>query len=55
MEKTNVLKKLFNDGELPTVNVEISLSRDTIVDLAAAAVIVAIVIALLQKYILQKL
>ncbi|MBC8051876.1 MAG: hypothetical protein H7Y13_02310 [Sphingobacteriaceae bacterium] len=51
----NVLTKFFNDGELPKVNVEIGLSRETIQDLAAAAVIVAIIIALLQKYILSKL
>ena len=55
MADTNVLKKFFNEGELPKVNVEIGLSKETIIDLAAAAIIAAIVISLLQKYILSRL
>ncbi|ADY51443.1 hypothetical protein Pedsa_0871 [Pseudopedobacter saltans DSM 12145] len=55
MEPPNVLKTLFNDGELPKVNVEIGLTKETIIDLAFAAIIVAVLLAFLNKYILSKI
>ena len=51
----NILSNLVNKGELPTVQVEVGLSRETIIDAAAAAVMTAIVVVLLNKFLLQKL
>ena len=51
----SVLTDLIKKGELPKVNVDVRLSKESMVDLAATAIIAAIVIVLLNKLIFSRL
>lgn len=51
----SVISDLLNKGELPKVNVDVRISKQSMVDLAATAVIAAMVIVLLNKLIFSKL
>ncbi|WP_169303362.1 hypothetical protein [Pedobacter cryophilus] len=51
----NIFQKLIQEGELPQVNVEIGLTRETLTDIAITALIVSILITLLNKFLLSKL
>jgi hypothetical protein len=54
-EKKNVLRTFYEDGTLPNVPIEITLSKETMIDIAATAIIVAVILTLLNKFILGKL
>jgi hypothetical protein len=42
-------------GELPEVKMNVSLDRETLTDIAVTAVIVAILVTLLNKFLLSKI
>lgn len=42
-------------GELPTAKVDISLDKETLIDVAVTALIVAIAFTLLNKFLLSKI
>ena len=54
MAETIALKNLIQKGQLPTVNVEVALSKESMIDLAATAVIAAIVVVLLNKFLFSR-
>jgi hypothetical protein len=51
----SLLSNLVNKGELPTVNVEISISKETIIDAAVAGIIAAFVVILINKFVISKI
>ena len=50
-----LIENLLQKGQLPTVNVEASVSKKTLVDTGVAAVIVCLVVLLANKLIFSKL
>ncbi|MBK0383529.1 hypothetical protein I5M32_11230 [Pedobacter sp. SD-b] len=42
-------------GELPEVKMNISLDRETLTDIAITAIIVAVLVTLLNKFLLSKI
>lgn len=51
----SLLNNLVNKGELPQVKVNVSLDRETLTDVAITALIVAVLVTLMNKYLLSKL
>lgn len=51
----SLIDNLIKKGELPTVNVDVSVSKKTLIDTGVAAVIVCLVILLLNKLVFSKL
>lgn len=45
----SVISDLLNKGELPKVQVEVKLSKETMFDISACAIIAALVIVILNK------
>lgn len=51
----SLLQNLVQKGELPEVRVDVSLDRETLTDIAITALIVAVIVTLMNKYLLSKL
>nr|WP_276898503.1 hypothetical protein [Pedobacter kyonggii] len=51
----SVLSDIVNKGELPKVTVEVKISKENMIDLAAIGVIAAIVVLLISRTLLKNL
>ncbi|MGN7988663.1 hypothetical protein [Pedobacter jeongneungensis] len=51
----SVISDLVNKGELPKVTVEVKISKENMIDLAAIAVIAALVVLLISRTLLKNL